>query len=83
MLGRRVWAIPEGYIPGPDRVTAEPRRTKHLRFDDLNDPERAPRDTPHSTVIRSDAPIVVQRTRLDSRDPHVALLSIMAFAVES
>ena len=67
---------------GPYRVTVEPRRTKHMRFNDLTDPERVPHDTPYSTVIRSDVPIVVQHTRLDSRDPHLALLSTIAFPVE-
>lgn len=122
MIGHRVWAIPEGYIPGrsfsqkpdlvsheaacilnasdqaasieltlyfedrepagPYRFAVEPRRTRHLRFNDLVDPEPVPRDTPYSSVIRSDAPIVVQHTRLDLRDPHIALLSTLAFPVE-
>ncbi len=119
MIGHRIWAIPEGYIPsrsfsqardlisheaacilnatdatasieitlyfenrepaGPYRLTLEPRRTRHLRFNDLSDPEPVPRDTPYSSVIRSDVEIVVQHTRLDSRDPHIALLTTIAF----
>jgi hypothetical protein len=66
---------------GPFRITVEPHRTRHLRFNDLKDPESVPRDTPYSSVIRSDVPIVVQHTRLDSRDPNIALLSTMAFPV--
>jgi hypothetical protein len=53
-----------------------------MRFNELTDPERVPHDTPYSTVIRSDVPIVVQHTRLDSRDPHIALLSTIAYPVE-
>ena len=122
MVGHRVWAIAEGYIPGrsfsqkpdlvsheaacilnaneepasveltlyftdrepagPYRVEVAPRRTKHMRFNDLSDPERVPRDTPYSSVIRSSVPVVVQHTRLNSRDPHIALLSTLAFPVE-
>jgi len=120
-VGRRVWAIAEGYIPsgsvgqareqvsheaacllnagdvpaeveitvyfadrdpaGPYRVTVGPRRTLHLRFNDLTDPEPIPRDTAYASVIRASVPVVVQHTRLDSRDPHFALLSTVAFPV--
>jgi hypothetical protein len=67
---------------GPYKVEVEPRRTKHMRFNDLTEPERVPRDTAYSSVIRSNVPIVVQHTRLDSRDPHIALLSTLAYPVE-
>ena len=63
---------------GPYRVTVPPRRTLHLRFNDLEDPEPVPRDTPYAAVIESDQPIVVQHTRLDSRQPALALLSTVA-----
>ena len=66
---------------GPFKLTVEPRRTRHLRFNDLEDPESVPRDTAYSSVIRSDVPIVVQHTRLDSRNPNIALLSTIAFPV--
>ena len=122
MLGSKVWAIAEGYIPGqsvshqrdlvshetasilnpsdkpaaieitlycedrepvgPYRLTVEPRRTKHMRFNDLDDPEPVPRDTSYSSIIRSDVPIVVQHTRLDSRHPNIALLSTIASALQ-
>jgi hypothetical protein len=65
---------------GPYRVTVKPRRTLHLRFNDLTDPAPIPRDTAYSTVIESDEPIVVQHTRLDSRHAEVSLLSTTAFA---
>ncbi|HWA88718.1 MAG TPA: sensory rhodopsin transducer [Rhizomicrobium sp.] len=55
------------------------RRTKHLRFNDLKDPEVVPRDTSYASVIVSSVPIIVQHTRLDSRDPYIALLSTMAY----
>ncbi len=119
-IGRRRWAIAEGYIPaysngpepqftshetvsmlntsdqdahiqitifysdrepaGPYHVSVAARRTKHLRFNNLTDPEPIPRDTDYASVIESDVPIVVQHTRLDSRQPANALLSTIAFA---
>jgi hypothetical protein len=119
-VGRNVWAIAEGYIPGksmnethefvsheaacmlnnsendahveitifftdrdpigPYAVIVPARRTLHMRFNDLTDPEPIPRDTSYSSLIVSDTPIVVQHTRLDSRDPHIALISTTAFA---
>lgn len=119
-IGRRNWAIAEGYIPswshgpeplftshetacllnaceqeahveitiffsgrepaGPYRVTVPARRTLHMRFNNLSDPEPVPRDTDYSTVITSDVPIVVQHTRLDSRQAENALLSTIAYA---
>jgi hypothetical protein len=64
---------------GPYRVTVPPRRTLHLRFNDLEDPEPIPRDTDYASVIESDEPIVVQHTRLDSRQAENAILSTVAF----
>ncbi|MDA8217088.1 MAG: sensory rhodopsin transducer [Dehalococcoidales bacterium] len=65
---------------GPYRVTVPARRTLHLRFNSLNDPEPIPKDTDYASVIESDLPIVVQHTRLDSRQAENALLSTIAWA---
>jgi hypothetical protein len=65
---------------GPYKVVVPARRTLHLRFNDLTDPQPIPRDTDYSSVIESDVPIVVQHTRLDSRQSAAALLSTIAFA---
>jgi hypothetical protein len=65
---------------GPYRVVVEPERTLHLRFNNLKEPEEIPRDTDYSSVIRSDVPIVVQHTRLDSRQAENALLSTIAWS---
>ncbi|BAZ20690.1 hypothetical protein NIES4073_15670 [Kalymmatonema gypsitolerans NIES-4073] len=64
----------------PYHITVPARRTKHLRFNDLTDPEPIPRDTDYASVIESDIPIVVQHTRLDSRQSENALLSTIAYA---
>lgn len=122
MIGRKVWAIAEGYIPsastssdpalisheaacllnasdvdahveitiyftdrepvGPYQLTVPAQRTIHMRFNDLEHPERVPRDTSYASVIRSDTEIVVQHTRLDSRKAELALLTTIAFTQE-
>lgn len=119
-IGRRIWAIAEGYIPsesngpapeltsheaacilnagdeaamveltiyfadrepaGPYRFSVAARRTAHMRFNDLKDPEPIPRDTPYASVIVADRPVVVQHTRLDSRQAENALMTTIAFS---
>jgi len=64
---------------GPYKLTIPARRTKHLRFNNFHDPEKIPADTPYSSLIESDVPIVVQHTRLDSRQAENALLTTIAF----
>ena len=66
---------------GPYHLAVPASRTRHFRFNDLTDPETVPRDTDYSSVIRSSVPVVVQHTRLDSRQPALALLSTIAFPV--
>ena len=65
---------------GPYRVTVPARRTHHLRFNDLADPEPIPRATDYSSVITADVPVVVQHTRLDSRQSANALLTTIAYS---
>jgi hypothetical protein len=65
---------------GPYAVTVPPRRTRHVRFNDLADPEPVPLGTDFASAIESDVPIVVQHTRLDSRQAELALMSTIAFA---
>jgi len=67
---------------GPYRFTIPARRTKHLRFNEMKVPEPVPSETPFASVIESDQPIVVQHTRLDSRQAENALLSTIAYAGE-
>ena len=67
---------------GPYRVVVPARRTLHLRFNDLTEPEPVPRGTAYSSVIESDVPIVVQHTRLDSRQAENALITTVAYAAE-
>ena len=120
VIGKKVWAIADGYIPpsshgpapemtsheaacmlntseqdahvqitiyvserepaGPYRFTVPARETKHIRFNNLKDPESIPVGMDYSSVIESDVPIVVQHTRLDSRQDANALFSTIAFS---
>jgi hypothetical protein len=66
---------------GPYNVIVPAQRTKHVRFNDLDDPMAIPKDTDYACVIKSDVAVVVQHTRLDSRQAENALLSTMAFPV--
>lgn len=63
----------------PYEITVPPRRTLHVRFNDLTQPESIPRDIDYASLIESDVPIVVQHTRLDSRQAQLALLSTVAY----
>jgi hypothetical protein len=118
-IGRRCWAIAEGYIPawsngrepelqshetccvlnagpvdaqvtltlyfedrepqGPYRFTVPARRTCHKRFNDLESPATVPRGVGFSCVIESDVPVVVQHTRLDSRQAANTIMTTIAY----
>lgn len=119
-IGKKIWAIPEGYIPawsngqapeftsheaacilnagereahieltiyfadrppaGPYRLMVGAKRTLHIRFNDLCNPEKIPLGTSYSSIFVSDEPVVIQHTRLDSRQAANALLSTIAYA---
>ena len=65
---------------GPYRVTVGARRTLHLRFNDLEDPQPIPRDTDYASVFEADVPIILQHTRMDSCRAEISLLSTIAYA---
>lgn len=64
---------------GPYKITVPSRRTMHLRFNNLTDPEPVPLETNYSSVFVSDQPIVLQYTRLDSRQNANALITTIAY----
>jgi len=64
---------------GPYRLTVPARRAFHQRINDLRDPEPVPLGVDYCCVLTSDAPIVVQHTRLDSRQAANALMSTIAY----
>lgn len=119
-IGKKIWAIPEGYIPawsngpapeftsheascilntgdidahinltiffadrepaGPYYIEVKARRTNHIRFNELTDPEKIPLRTSYSSLFVSDVPVVIQHTRLDSRQSENALITTIAYA---
>lgn len=119
-IGKKIWAIAEGYIPGwshgpapaftsheaacilnagdreanieliiyfadrppagPYKINVPAERTLHLRFNNLADPEKIPLETPYSSLFVSDVPVVIQFTRLDSRQEANALITTIAYA---
>ncbi len=66
---------------GPYRLAVPARRAFHQRLNDLSDPQPVPTATDYCALIKSDVPIVVQHTRLDSRQAANALFSTIAYAV--
>jgi hypothetical protein len=68
---------------GPYEQTIPAERTKHIRFNNLEDPEPIPSGEDFASVIESDVPIVCQHTRLDSRQAENALLSTIAHPGDS
>ena len=65
---------------GPYRIEVAAQRTKHVRFNNFTDPEPIPPATDYASVIRSNVPIVVQHTRLDSRQAENAVFSTVAYS---
>lgn len=120
VLGKKIWAIAEGYIPpfstgpapemishetvcilntsdkeahieimiyfadkeplGPFKETVGARRTSHIRFNNLSQPGKVPVGVDFASTIVSDVPVIVQHTRLDSRQAENALLSTIAYS---
>ncbi len=67
---------------GPYNITVKTLRTQHVRFNEVTDSGSVPRDTDYASIIVSDVPAVVQRTRLDSRQLALALMSTIAYPGE-
>jgi hypothetical protein len=68
---------------GPYEMTVPARRTRHFRFNNLTDPEPIPHGTSYASVFRSTVPVVLQHTRLDSRQAENALMTTMGWAADA
>jgi hypothetical protein len=64
---------------GPYTFTVPARRAFHQRINDLDGPEPMPLGVDYCCLIKSDQHIVVQHTRLDSRQAENALMSTIAY----
>lgn len=67
---------------GPYVIEVPAERTRHVRFNELEDPEPVPAGTDYAWVVESDVPVVVQHTRLDSRQSENALLTTVPYAAD-
>jgi hypothetical protein len=67
---------------GPYPLEVAARRVRHLRFNDLIDPAAIPLGVAYAAVVRSDAPVVVQFTRVDTRQTALATATTMAFPAD-
>jgi hypothetical protein len=65
---------------GPYLFTVGARRTHHFRFNNLKDPEPVPLGTSYASLFESNVPIVLQHTRLDSRQEKNALMTTIAYS---
>jgi hypothetical protein len=68
---------------GPYKLRVTARRALHQRFNDLADPSRLPTGTDYCCLITSTAPIVVQHTRLDTRQAANSVMSTIAYPVDA
>ncbi|AWB46506.1 hypothetical protein DCC85_21600 [Paenibacillus sp. CAA11] len=60
-------------------AVVESRRTRHLRTSQLvKDGESIPAGVPYAITVESDEPVIVQYSRLDTTQPELALMSVMA-----
>ncbi|MEU5721823.1 sensory rhodopsin transducer [Micromonospora sp. NPDC047738] len=65
---------------GPYRIMVGARRIRHVRINDLIDPEAVQLDRPYGCLLRSTVPVVAQFLRQDTRLPGlVALTGTMAY----
>ena len=63
----------------PYRMTVAARRTQHFRFNNLTDPEPVPLGISYASVFECDVPVVIQHTRLDSRQAQNELMTTIAY----
>lgn len=65
---------------GPYVIEVPSERTRHVRFNQLEEPEPIPSGTDFAWVVESDVPVVVQHSRLDSRQAENAVMTTVPYA---
>lgn len=58
---------------GPYEILVGGQRVRHIRINDLIDPEAVPLDAPYGLALRADRPVVAQLYSLDSRGGQLAV----------
>ncbi len=61
---------------GPYSIDVGARRVRHIRINDLIDPEAVPLDTDYGAVVESSVPIVIQFQRQDTSE-HRKVVSLL------
>lgn len=62
----------EASVPG--------RRTRHIRTASLHSGDQSiPAGVPYAITVSSNVPVIIQYSRLDTTQPELALMSVMAF----
>lgn len=64
---------------GPHELSVAAQRVRHIRFNDLIEPEAIPLDVPYAALVESNHPIVVQFTRMDTGSAAAGLMGTMAY----
>lgn len=67
---------------GPYALTVAARRTLHQWINNLKEPAPVEKATDYAMLVESDVPIVVQHTRIDTRQAENALLSTIAYGTD-
>ena len=65
---------------GPYPLEVPAQRVRHVRFNDLIDPQALPLDTPYAALVVADHPVVVQFTRHDTSQSANAIATTLAFS---
>lgn len=63
-------------------IKVAPRRMRKIRLNDLIDPQAIPLETHYGCHIKSNVPVVVQFSRMDTGARNTALFATMAFMAE-
>lgn len=65
---------------GPYEIEVQASRVRHVRFNDLIDPEAMPLGVDYACVVESSEPVVVQFVRQDTRQAANAIFSTPGYA---
>ena len=68
-----------------EKTIVEAQRSKHLHMEKLMLDGKAaiPRGCPYSVLVESNIPIIAQMTRVDTTQKNLALLTTMAYPIDS
>lgn len=58
---------------GPYEIPVGGQRVRHVRINDLIDPEAVPLEVPYGLLVRAEQPVVAQLYYLDSRKGHLTV----------